>query len=306
MSNYKLVSVIIPTYKRADTLPRAIKSVLNQKYSNIEIVVVDDNSPDSVDRRLTEKAMEQFLEYSKVNYIKHEKNKNGSAARNTGFRNSNGDFIMFLDDDDEFINDKITSQVAKLESIDNSWGACYTNYVRKKDGKIVVYGAEKKEGTLFKEELMRNLFIHAGSNLMVRRSVVQEVNGFDESFQRNQDVEFLTRVLMKYKLAYVDGVGLIVHVHENKIGKEKFEEITVDYLNKFSSFINKLENEDKDMIYKMINLQLIRYFLTTKGKRIKAYSLIKNGNLNCFLLIRYLTHLLVRKFTKRAYGFDVK
>lgn len=304
MNDDKLVSIIIPTYKRADALPRAIKSVLNQKYNHIEVIVVDDNSPKTEYRKLTEKAMEQFSGNNKVIYLKHEKNKNGSAARNTGFRYSKGEYIMFLDDDDEFINNKIASQVAKLESLDNSWGACYTNYLRKKDNKVIVFGAEKKEGSLLKEELMRNLFIHAGSNLMIRRSVVQEVNGFDESFQRNQDVEFVTRILMKYKLAYVDEVGLIVHVHENKIGKEKFEEITEDYMKKFSSYINELDENDKNMIYKMINLQLFRHFLTTSGKRKKAYFLIKSGKLSFNLAFKYLAHLMVRKITKRAYGFD--
>ncbi len=301
----KLVSVIIPTYKRADTLPRAVKSVLNQKYNNIEVIVVDDNFPDTKDRKLTETSMKQFSRNKKVIYIRHEVNKNGSAARNTGFSYSKGEYIMFLDDDDEFINDKIASQVARLESIDSNYGACYTNYVRKKDNKIIVYGAEKKEGTLLKEGLMRNLFIHAGSNLMVRRNVVQDINGFDESFQRNQDVEFLTRILMNYKLAYVDEIGLVIHVHENKIGKEKFEDITEDYLNKFSDFINKLDDSDKYMIYKMINLQLFRYYLTTSGKRKKACSLIKNGKLSFYLVLRYMIHLMIRKLTKRAYGFNM-
>jgi glycosyltransferase involved in cell wall biosynthesis len=306
VNNCKLVSVIIPTFKRADSLPRAIRSVLNQKYCNIEIIVVDDNSPYSEDRKLTEEAMAEFSAINKIKYIKHEKNKNGSAARNTGFRHSNGEYIMFLDDDDEFVNKKIACQVFKLNSLDNSWGACYTNYVRKKGSKIVVYGAEKKEGNLLKEELMRNLFVHAGSNLMIRKNVVEELGGFDETFIRNQDVEFLTRILMNYKLAFVDEIGLVVHLNENKIGVETFEETTADYLRKFGEVINKLNNYDKDMIHKMINLQLFRHYIMTKGKRKKAFLQIKNGNLGLYLSLKYMTHLIIRKLSKKAYGFNLQ
>lgn len=84
----KLVSVIIPTYKRSDCLPNAIKSVLNQTYKDIEIIVVDDNDPESEYRKNTEKVMEGFSQYSNVIYIKHDINRNGSVARNTGFKDS--------------------------------------------------------------------------------------------------------------------------------------------------------------------------------------------------------------------------
>ena len=80
----KMVSVIIPTYKRADYLTRAIDSVLNQTYNNIEIIVVDDNNSNSTDRKNTESIMQKYNENSKIKYIKHSKNMNGSAARNTG------------------------------------------------------------------------------------------------------------------------------------------------------------------------------------------------------------------------------
>ena len=83
MENPK-VSVITPTYKRSGMLPRAIKSVLNQSYQNIEIIVVDDNNPDTEWRIATEERMQEFKDDPRVMYVKHEKNMNGSVARNTG------------------------------------------------------------------------------------------------------------------------------------------------------------------------------------------------------------------------------
>src|SRR5690554_8001037 len=107
MNNLKLVSIIIPTYKQLDKLKRSIDSVLMQSYENIEIIVVDDNGYDSEYSSLVNTLMEEYINNKKVKYIKHKVNKNGSAARNTGIRHSNGDYIMFLDDDDMFVNDKI-------------------------------------------------------------------------------------------------------------------------------------------------------------------------------------------------------
>ena len=89
-SSSPLVSVIIPTYGRSAYLPRCVCSVLEQSYSAVEIFVVDDNNPDTEARRETEKAMEQFADNPKVHYLRHDKNRNGSAARNTGLRAASG------------------------------------------------------------------------------------------------------------------------------------------------------------------------------------------------------------------------
>ena len=78
--NNPLVSVIIPTYNRPDNLSRAIDSVLNQTYDNIEVIIVDDNNPNTEARVRTEEFMSQYEKNSHIKYIKHEKNKNASAA----------------------------------------------------------------------------------------------------------------------------------------------------------------------------------------------------------------------------------
>ena len=95
-----LVSVIIPTYKRSKSLNRAIDSVLSQTYPNIEIIVVDDNGKGSKYQLETEKSLEKYIKTDKIKYIIHDVNRNGSAARNTGFKHSRGEYINFLDDDD--------------------------------------------------------------------------------------------------------------------------------------------------------------------------------------------------------------
>lgn len=98
-----LVSVIIPTYGGAEFLSRCVDSVLSQTYKNIEIIVVDDNGLDTPKQKETAIAMKKYSSLSNVKYVCHEVNKNGSAARNTGVKNSNGEYIALLDDDDVFL-----------------------------------------------------------------------------------------------------------------------------------------------------------------------------------------------------------
>lgn len=188
MNPLVLVSVVIPTYKRPIYLKRAIDSVLNQTYENVELIVVDDNNPDTPARLETEDLMAHYSDNPKVKYLKHDKNRNGSAARNTGWRAATGEYITYLDDDDEIAPEKIAKQVHCLEALDISWGACYTAYyVHKSNGGYQV-SSEKRSGTLYVEALMRTLFMGSGSNLLLRKSVVDEIGGYDESFERNQDI----------------------------------------------------------------------------------------------------------------------
>lgn len=303
--NSPLVSIITPTYKRSLTLPRTIKSVLNSTYKNVEIIVVDDNNEGDEFRLATEKLMKQYVSVPEVHYLKHKVNKNGSAARNTGIRAAQGKYIMFLDDDDEFLPEKIERQIACMEALDDSWGACYTKYLDvKPNGEVISKCAEKKQGSLLVYELARNLFVHAGSNLMVRKTVVDELNGFDESFLRNQDVEFLVRLLKKYKLAFVDYVGLKVYIHPRKY-VIKYKEITATYLNKFEKEIAALPVEDSAKVHKMIALQLIRNAFEEKQFCDIRTLAVKNGISWC-VIIKYFCHLAYRRATKQSCGFPME
>ena len=228
MPSEQLVSVIIPTYKNEKALLRAIESVLNQTYKNIEVIVVDDNAPDSEYRRKTAKEMEKYTNDSRVSYIKHYKNMERCAARNTGIKYSRGNYVMFLDNDDEFLISKVEAQIKNLESLDSRWGMNYSKYIRKDGDKVVAVCGEDRDGDLLIEALKRNLFIHAGSNLMVRKSVIDEVGGFNEEISINEDIEFISRVMLKYKMAYVDNMGLVVNIHDR--GDIDFEEITKKYI----------------------------------------------------------------------------
>lgn len=239
-----LVSVIIPTYCGSKTLGKTIESVINQTYPYLEIIVVDDNDPSSNERYMTEDLLCKYLIDKRVIYIKHDRNKNGSAARNSGYKKSKGDYIMFLDDDDEFEKTKVEVQLKNLSGLSKDWGCNYTKYIKKLNGKFYEECGENRYGQPLTDQLARNFFVQGGSNLMLRKEVIEDIGFFDESFERNQDVEFLTRILQKYKIAYVDEYGLCVNLKKIRSNVD-YIELTNQYIETFKAQIEKSNQKDK-------------------------------------------------------------
>ena len=301
---YPLVSIVIPTYKRPGTLARAIKSVLSQTYKNIEILVVDDNNPNTEDRRLTHCVMDEFVDEFRIKYLEHPYNKNGSAARNTGANNANGEYVAFLDDDDEFLPEKIKSQVERMEMLDDTYGCCYSKYICKRNGELVSEGTENREGRLLLDALMRNLNIAAGSNLLIRKDVFVEIGGFDESFKRNQDLEILVKILRIRKIAYTDVLGLIVNAHEQSHSID-FDLVTEQYIKAFSGFINELNYSDKNKLFRMMNLQRFRFKLRLQHDIIGCLKMIFGGELKPKDVLRYTCFLIKGVVTKKTNRFEL-
>lgn len=300
----KLVSVVIPTYKRPDMVSRAIKSVLAQTYSNIEIIVVDDNNPQTEERFYTEYAMREFDDVPNVRYIRHDRNKNGSAARNTGWRAACGEYITFLDDDDEISPNKIKAQVDCLESLDESWGACYTAYhILMKNG-TVQYSATSQSGDVYLRTLMRTFYMGSGSNVLLRKSVVDEIGGYDETFRRNQDIEFMARAFEHYKVAYIAKDLLTIHFEVRAI-KRTFEFLdsqSVNYVEKFSARINSLSIRDRHRVLSVISLDRAR--VACKHKEFMAAKrILKENGVTILEICKYLLYLINRYKTKKSYGF---
>lgn len=209
MSN-QLVSVIIPTYKRPSFLTRAIFSVLSQSYSDVEILVVDDNNDGDEYRSETESVMKQFEDNSKVIYLRHAVNSNGSAARNTGINNAKGEYIVFLDDDDFFFPERIEKAVAFLESSAADIGGCCVNYIKKYKNYIYKQSTNDCVSCDCEDLLTGKVDYGAGSTLMLRKSVIVDVGGFDTSFKRHQDWEFMIRIFRRYKIACIPYLGVSI------------------------------------------------------------------------------------------------
>ncbi|QTY15215.1 glycosyltransferase family 2 protein [Virgibacillus pantothenticus] len=202
MENTKnpIVSIIITTYKRSDMLKRAIDSVLNQSYKKIEVIVVDDNEPSTQYRKETELILADYASNPKIKYIRHPKNMNGAAARNTGIRNSKGNYICFLDDDDWYLSDKVKEQVMYL--LDN----------KKFDGVYCGWNRNNKEVIPTKEGdltfgLLSGTHLVLTNTIMIKREAAILCGGWDERFQRNQEAAFLLRFFNHgYRLGVVKKV----------------------------------------------------------------------------------------------------
>jgi glycosyltransferase involved in cell wall biosynthesis len=255
------VSVVIPTYNRADVLPRAIDSVLNQTFEDFELIIVDDASTDS-----TEKVVNSYTD-NRLRFLQHEINKNGSAARNTGIKASEGDYIAFLDSDDEWHPEKLEKQIQQLNESSEDWVANYCGVTIDRSSKIksvlsdLLNHDAQNEG---QDEVIRRIlslsgFVHGGSTLVATRSVVSSIGGFDESFHRNQDIEFTIRLARAGKVARVDDE--LVTLHESgRPDPDAVAESKVKLFTAFEDEIDRFESQGYD-IRKYHRLIISRYYL---------------------------------------------
>lgn len=299
-----LVSVIIPTYKRPDMISRAIYSVLNQTYSNIEIFVIDDNDPSFPERTLTEEVMAEYASNRNVTYIQHERNKGGSAARNSGWRCAKGDYITFLDDDDEILPKKIQSQVECLEALDDSWGACYTAYHTLMENGAIQKSCNTECGDVYLRALMRTFYMGSGSNILLRKKVIDEIGGYDESFKRNQDIEFMTRAFENYKVAYINEDLLTIHWEVRTIKRtyEFVEDVATHYIYKMKERINQLTPYDQHRVLAVIALDRARVALKFKEYK-DLFRILKENKVTFGECCKYVCYLVKRVCTKKSYGF---
>ena len=233
----KKVSIIIPTYKNRGGLTVSVDSALRQSYPNIEVIVVDDNSPDSLERESTRLKMASYSNESRVIYLQHSKNRNGAAARNTGIQNSTGEFIAFLDDDDEFLETKIERQVEYLDRHNNFAAVYCFSFVNGTKETIYPY-----EGDASIPLLMCRTKMYTPS-LMFRKEALEAIGGFDEQFKRHQDYELLLKFFAHgYTIGCLQEYLTAVHsLGGNKLDAEKMLGVKKQFLQAFEGVISKLE-----------------------------------------------------------------
>ena len=259
------VSIIIPTYRRNDCLDRAINSCVFQTYKNIEIIVVDDNNDKDEFRIINEQKMKKYQKYENIIYIKHKKNMNGAAARNTGIKAASGEYITFLDDDDFFLKNRIEKLVSYMDS-HKEYGCIYSGVAFVKKEKIIDCIHEFKGGNLKLDLLYQKSFFGTGSNMFFRRKIIEKVGLFDEKFTRHQDIEYMIRFFDFSKICYDKNI-LVVKVLDdtsNHPNIDKMLEVKKLFLQKFHGDIDKYPNEKTNIIKK--NYEQLLYF-----KKIRYY-----------------------------------
>lgn len=271
-NHFKLVSVIIPTFGRPLSLNKAIESVLEQTYNNFEIIVVDDNNQETVFRKETESIMQRYKGNNRVVYIKHDYNRNGAAARNTGIANSKGAYLCFLDDDDYFLPNKLKDQLQVFEE-KSGFNAVYCGWIKKN-----IEYFPKYEGIMTKELLLMD-YEPITPTLMFTRDSIMKLNGFDENYKRHQDYELMLRFFNEgFKVSYTSQFGVVLGENDgsNQLVGDNLKKLKDNFLNQFNSqieSINKIGNGFRKKVYVRHYMKVVISYLKCKEyqKALRSY-----------------------------------
>lgn len=231
----KLVSVIIPTYNREKKISDAINSVLSQTYQEFEIIIVDDYSNDNTKDIISKK----YKEESRIKYVLNKGIKGVSGARNYGIKCSKGEYISFLDSDDEWLPNHLADSINMME--ERGIYVCFALWMeRKADGSIIkVFDSgetkERLQNTIknLKPEVYNNAycfdysyFEYATINkaycthintMVINRRVLEKCEGFKESLKLNEDLDFILRVIYNFGFCLIMNYHFIYNTSDDSI-----------------------------------------------------------------------------------------
>ncbi|WP_042161230.1 glycosyltransferase family 2 protein [Paenibacillus gorillae] len=214
----QLISIVIPTYNRAHIISGAIQSIMNQSYTNWELIVVDDFSSDH-----TEETIREWIRQDdRIRYVCNERGKGPGGARNTGMLAAKGEFVAFLDSDDAWYPSHLSDSIGTLELTKadvsfalwvelhgnitsykfdneierNGLQAMRTTFQTKNDGEIIVF-----EKGLFDAFLSHTRNFFQLNTMVFRRKLLDEVGLINEQFYVGEDTTYLLRFFDKYRIA---------------------------------------------------------------------------------------------------------
>ena len=217
-----MVSVIIPTYNRANVIETSVESVLNQTYTDIEVIIVDDGSDDNT------KEIIDGINDTRIKYMRSSVNRGQSFARNVGIRRAKGEFIAFQDSDDVWLPDKLERQMKCFE--DNpSCGLvyCMFEYQNSLDGKKIVYPPadvplDVKTGWIFNNMFGGNLIDMP--TIIIRKDILKTTGFLNEQIDCLEDFEWLLRVTKNYPVCMVEDILLHKYFSKDSVSKNKLKE----------------------------------------------------------------------------------
>lgn len=264
-----LVSVVIPTYKRSDKIERAIKSAINQTYTNIEIIVVDDNAEFPEERKKTKDIVNK---YQNVKLIENEHNLGGALTRNVGIDNAKGKYIAFLDDDDEFINTKVQKQMELLKQKENEGKKvgmiyCYKNGIDS-NGNTAFLARIDFEGNCLFEQMIDN--IETTSTWLCPKEVLINVGKF-ENVKAHQDNILLTKILAEgFEIYRVPEMLLNLYLHGGNgiTNRNKAYTKYTETMIKFKEqYFNLLSEEQREIVKYQNSNKLMNLYFENKMKK---------------------------------------
>lgn len=246
-------SVVITTYKRSEKLSKAIESILKQSYDNFELIIVDDNGKGTLEQIETEKIIKRYLNNKKVKYLIQDENQGANIARNLGISKSLGEYILFLDDDDEFLLNKL-EKFNEVLVRNNKVALIYSgaNFIEENK---VEYKFKTFENN--KLEILKENYIGSNSFVGVKKEIFEKVGYFQEELKSCQDWDMWIRIIENNYLIYGINEPLVnyyIDINEkNRITnnvkkaiqghKYIYHQIKEKYLDNFS------ENEKEQVLY---------------------------------------------------------
>lgn len=201
----ELVTVVVPTYNRADLIVDALDSVRAQTHRPIELLIVDDGSTDGTEEVVQDWQCRHESKDFTLSYIRQD-NQGGNPARNNGIRNASGKYIAFLDSDDTWLPYKLEKQLPKLSDADVGAVYCGVQHMNFQTHHIIEPSSRRyPEGELLQQLLVRDVTVQT-SAYVVRRDAFEKVGDFDTSLLARQDWDMWIRVAAAYKIACVPEV----------------------------------------------------------------------------------------------------
>ena len=291
-----LVSTVIITYKRSlDVLGRAISSVLSQTYTNIELTIVND-APEDVILASSICKYINSLNDNRIHYICHEKNMGANAARNTGLANSHGKYIAFLDDDDEWLPNKIEKQVLAFNQFQKV-GMVYCGFIIRSDIGDYNRTALVPNDNEMLETLIEDNFIGSTSFPLILREAIDKLGGFDSKQKSCQEYELWIRIACNYKLVGIKEPLGIYNVSGDSTFKGNYDKyVTGDdaiikkHIKLFKLYPKSYSNHYLHMATYMLKQRQIKRFINYK---IRAWRVCWNNPQN--LTIVHVVNRLIQK-----------
>ena len=257
MSNNQ-VSVIIPVYNGGKTIKETIQSVLNQTFTNFELIIINANSTDATLSIISQIEDERIKVYS---YSKA----NVAVNRNRGIKHATGDYITFLDADDLWTDDKLAAQYTALQSnpqagVAYSWTNCIDE-----NGKFLRKTSQVNwNGDVYSKFLLDD-FIGNGSNVMIRRELLIEVGGFDEKLTNAQDTDMWLKLSALSNFICIPKAQILYRIltdsmSSNVLGLEKsnLEIIQRAFAHKKAKYYQHLKSKAIGNLYKYLCYKVLK------------------------------------------------
>jgi len=222
-----MISVVIPTHNRADLLMRAVQSAVLQTYKDIEIIVVSDGSTDNT----AELMRVQGKKDTRISFIEYHPAGGGNTARNLGVECASGEYVAFLDDDDEWMPNKLEKQMKVFAENPDIGLVCTGITVVYVDEKIRYNSIPNLQGDLRRQILLKNV-IGTTSSVIVKKNLVLDTGGFDTKLIALQDYDLWIRICQRTK------VGVVNEACLNYYNYTKSKQVSSDTIKYSDAFIH--------------------------------------------------------------------